>query len=304
MSWFITPEGNITAKLISSVILAVVLFLLRTFLLHKISLQKKEVPADIKRRWIVLVQNTILLVFLLGILYIWLEQLRAITTTVMVIGVAIVLATRDFFLNITGFFFRTGTHFFTIGERIEVDGIRGDVIDQSLLGVTILEVGPGKTNHIYTGKKIFIPNIKFLKSAVTKEAYLKDYVFHFITIPLKSGDDWIHAQEFLLRAAHEVCVSYLDDVKKRTRDIAKKHSLNAPAIDPRIQVQLPEPGRVNLVLRVPLPAKKRGWYEQKILQKYLQITEEMKKLEKNSQSESPATANKETAAKLADQFPG
>lgn len=293
MSWIIPSDGNITAKLISTVALATVLILLRILFIRKMRLQK-NVPADIKRRWIVIVQNTFLLIFILGALFIWLEQLRAITTSVMVIGVAIVLATRDFFLNITGFFFRTGTHFFTTGERIEVDGIRGDVIDQSLLGVTILEVGPGKTNHIYTGKKIFIPNIKFLKSAVTKEAYLKDYTFHFITVPIKSSDDCIHAQEYLLQAAQEVCGPYLEDVKKRTREIAQKHSLKTPSIDPRIQLQIPEPGRINMILRVPLPANKRGWYEQKILLKYLEITEEIKKQKKTTELETPHPSNNTT----------
>ena len=294
MSWFIPPDGNISTKLLSTIVLAGSLFLLRIFFIHKISLQKK-LPADIRRRWIVLIQNTFLLVFLLGVLFIWFEQLRAITTSVMVIGVAIVLATRDFFLNITGFFFRTGAHFFTIGERIEVDGIRGDVIDQSLLGVTILEVGPGKTNHIYTGKKIFVPNIKFLKSSVYKEAFMKDYVFHFITVPIKSSDEWMDAQEYLLKAANDVCESYLEDVKKQTKDLARKHSLKFPSINPRIQIQTPEPGRINMILRVPLPATKRGWYEQKILLKYFQILDEMKNSEKTAQLENSTTENSITA---------
>jgi len=285
MSWFFSSEGLISAKLVSTIILTVILLLLRFFLIHKITSQTAKLPADTRRRWIVIVRNTVLMLLLLGLLFIWFEQLRAITTTVMVIGVAIVLATKEFFLNITGFFFRTGAHFFSTGERIEVDGIRGDVIDQSILGVTILEVGPGKTNHIYTGKKIFVPNIKFLKSAVSKEAYLKDYVFHFLTIPTKGGNEWLSAQEYLLQAAHEICSSYIEDVRSRTKDIAKKHSLNAPSIDPRIQVQIPEPGRVNLILRVPLPAKKRGLFEQKILQRYLQLLEEKKKTEEAAQQD-------------------
>ncbi|MBW2465789.1 MAG: mechanosensitive ion channel family protein [Deltaproteobacteria bacterium] len=275
MFWLQSPDGQISSKLISTIVFVFFLFALRFFLSSRLTL--KNANADIRRRWLVFVRNMVVIIFIMGIAYIWFEQLRAITTTVMVVGVAVVLATRDFFLNITGFFFRTGTNFFTTGERIEVDNIRGDVIDQSLLGVTILEVGPGKTSHIYTGKKIFIPNIKLLKSSVSKEAYLKDYVFHFITVPVKSSDDWGSAQEFLLRAAKETCQPYFDDFKSRTKEIVSKHSLSAPTIEPRITVQLPEPGRINLILRVPLPAKKRGLYEQKILQRYMQQIADMRK---------------------------
>lgn len=53
------------------------------------------------------------------------------------------------------------------------------------------------------------------------------------------------------------------------QELALKHSLDAPSADPRISVQISEPERLNLVLRIPVQARRRGRIEQEISKKYL-----------------------------------
>jgi len=180
-----------------------------------------------------------------------------------------VIATKELLLNVTGFLFRSSSHFFSIGDRIEIGEIRGDVIDQTIMGVTLLEIGSGMKTHQYTGRAIFIPNSVFLNSPVNNETYMKDYVFHIITIPLKADVGWPKAEKALLMAANKVCGPYFKDAETHMGHLAKKHSLDAPTVAPRVHVQLPEPERINLVLRVPIPGRRRGRIEQRILRQYL-----------------------------------
>ena len=206
---------------------------------------------------------------IIGLVIIWFEQLRTLAATLVLVAVALAIATRGFLLNIIGSLFRSGAHIASIGDRIEIGDHRGDVIDHSLLGVTILEIGPGSKTHQYTGQSIFIPNSKFLSSSIKNETYLKDYVFHVITIPLKAEKDWQRAEQALLRAANEVSFPYLNEARHYLKTLKNKHGLDTPPAEPGVLVHIPKPDEIHLLLRVPVPVRRRSRLEQEILRKYL-----------------------------------
>jgi small-conductance mechanosensitive channel len=269
MNWQDFTTHPIAMKWLATALWAAFVLGLRAVALRKLSgrgqFAKKE-----RRRWAVTIRNIALFIFGVGILYIWFEQLRMITTTVMVVAVAIVLATKEYFLNLTGYLFRSSTNFFKIGDRITIGELHGDVIDQSLMGVTIMEIS---ANHLYTGQAIFIPNIKFMKQHVKNESYTKDYVYHFITVPVKNDSNVEKSRIALLTAGQTVCASYIEEARMHMKKFEDKHNLDTPPVEPRIYIKLPKPDQVDLVLRVPIPAKRRGRLNQEIMQEYLSLME-------------------------------
>ncbi len=265
--------GSFATKLVSTTVLIIIVLIIRKYIVLGIK-NKETFPPTFKRQWIVRVRNiTIFLIF--GILVVvWLEQLRTIAASIVVIAAAIVIATKEFLLNVVGFFYRTTTKFVTVGDRIEVNGIRGDVIDQNLMGMTLLEIGPGEKTHQYTGLTIYLPNSLFLSATVKNETFLwSDYVFHLMTIPIKAEGPWEKAEKALLQAARDVSRPYIDKAGKVMKAQALHQNLEEPSIEPRVQIQIAEPERFNLVLRVTVPTRKRARLEQDITRRYLQIME-------------------------------
>jgi len=51
--------------------------------------------------------------------------------------------------------------------------------------------------------------------------------------------------------------------------LEQTNPLEAPSPDPRVTIQLPEPGKLQLVLRFPAPDRGRSRIEQAILRRYL-----------------------------------
>ena len=45
--------------------------------------------------------------------------------------------------------------------------------------------------------------------------------------------------------------------------------MDVPSVTPRVSIQIPEPGRVNLLLRIPTPAHRTSRLEQMILRRFL-----------------------------------
>lgn len=264
-------QSSFFNKLLATVFMGFVVFCIRLVIVRRLRL-RTDLPPLQRRQYIVTAQNGTLFLFFLIFVVIWLEQLRTLAASLMVVAAAIVLATKEFILNISGFFFRSSADFISIGDRIEINGIRGDVIDQSILGTTLLEIGPGVKTNQYTGLTVYIPNSMFLANPVRNETHLGgNFVFHLITIPLKIESDWEQAEKALLKAADESCASYIAEARTNMEELARRHSLDAPAIEPRVHVQIVEPDKALLVLRTPVPARKRGRIEQDISRRYLQL---------------------------------
>lgn len=266
-------ETPFITRLLSTIVLIAITGGIRSVIVRKLAAQE-GVDATTRRRWIVRVRNVTLLVILAIVVVIWLEQLRAVAATVVVIAAAIVVATKEFLLNILGYIYQSTTKFTVVGDRIEIDGIRGDVIDQSLLGMTLMEIGSGEKTNQHTGLTVHVPNGKYLSAIIKNETRMwGDYVFHLITIPVDRKDGWEVSEKALLRAAVEVCTPYLSTAKKHMTSMARNQSLQAPTVDPRVHVQMAAPDRINLVLRIPVPTRERGRLEREVTRRYLTILE-------------------------------
>ena len=212
-------------RTISTIVLVGLVLGLRAWAVRRIKARENLRPM-IRRQHIVRLRNITLFFIFTVVVVIWIEQLRTIAAAAVVIAAAIVIATKEFLLNIVGYFYRSTAKFFTIGDRIEIEGIRGDVIDQNLMAITLLEIGPGTKTHQYTGLTVQIPNSLFLANTVKNETNLwSDYVFHLMTIPIQADGNWKAKEKALLEAAREICSPYLGDARRAMSAQAFQHSL-------------------------------------------------------------------------------
>lgn len=261
-------QAQLLTNAILSLLLAGAVILLRKMLVRAI-LRKDFADNVSRRRLAVNVRNTLVFVLVLGLIGIWAKEVQNLALSVVAFAAAMVLATRELIQCVTGSFYRTGANAFSVGDRIEVDGRRGEVIDLNLWATTILEIGPANTAHPYTGRTVVIPNSVLLLQPVVNESFMKPYVIHTISIPMRSTQDWQQAESVLLAAAHAECGQYIEEARERMKRIERTHALDSPSVEPRVSLQIPEAGNINLVLRVPVPVRRRGRVEQEIVRRFL-----------------------------------
>jgi len=255
--------GDLVGLLINSLILAVTIAILRALTARFI--RRTVQSAELRGRWLVNSRNAFLLLMLLGLVIIWGDELRTLALSIVAIAVAFVVATKELILCLTGSLLKSGSRSFNLGDRIQVKEFRGDVIDQSLLATTILEVGPGKTSHQRTGRVIVLPNALFVSEPVINESFTHDYEFHVFTVPFLREDDWPAAQQALLAAAKRHCEPYLEQVRVSMERVGSQRGLAVPSVDPRVTLQVPVANEVHLVVRLPARPGQRSALEQSIL---------------------------------------
>lgn len=252
---------------VASVVLVIAVFVLRWILLRHLARAAIR-SVELRRRWSAQIRNVCWLILLFGLVLIWATELRTLAISVVAALAAIVLAAKELILCATGSVFKTTAKSFVVGDQIEVANFRGMVIDQTLLSTTLVETGPGQTTHQHTGRSIVLPNSLFLSMPLINESFTGKYVLHVFRTPVKA-DEWRRAEDNLLQAAREICAPYLEEARREIAQSASQKHLDMPTVEPRVVLSTPEPGRVDLVLRIPAPADRKGRIEQDVLRRFL-----------------------------------
>ncbi len=269
MEEIVDTTGNMVIRYgLSTFFLFLIIIIVRMGIHHSL-FRATELSVETRRRWAVNLRNGLLFLFILGMIFIWAPQLQTFAVSVFAVAVAFVLATKQIIDCLSGSALRVLTKAYSLGDRIEIGGIRGNVVDHNALTTTVLEIGPGQTSHQYTGRAMVIPNSFIFNHPLTNETYTKKYRLHIVTVPLSTDDDWKTAERLLLQAGEEEAAPFIDEARSYLKKLEGKLWLDAPSAEPRVTIQLPEPGRINLLLRVPCPTQYPSRLEQAILRKFL-----------------------------------
>lgn len=261
-------DSMIASSIAKTLILFAILLIIRFIIIRNIE-KNSTLATEDRLRWMVGVRNAMLMLFIFGFLLIWGAQIRDLALSVVALALAFVMSFKELITNFMGGLSRTISQQYTVGSRISIGDYRGDVVDNNMLTTVIMEIGPGQNSHQYTGNTISIPNSMLLNTPVINESYMRDYVLHVFHIPMKLEDDWRRAEKLLLRAANEICEPYLNRAQRYIEKVSRKMSLEPPSTDPRVSLVLSNPGEIDLIVRIPVPTRRKGRTEQEIIRKYL-----------------------------------
>lgn len=265
--WF-PIDSSVALDGLKSLILLLFLVIVRTLVVRWIA-NNPTLSMESKRRWVVTTRNSVLFAFLIGLVTIWAHELQAFAVSLVALAAAMVLATKELILCWSGAALRVGGKVYAVGDRIQIAGHRGVVLDHDVFATKLLEIGPGQSAHLYTGRVAVFPNSLLFTNALIKENPEQEYGLYTLVVPLKTDDDWQKAERTLLEAAKAECASFMEEAARQMKLLEQANLLEAPSPEPRITIQLPESGKLHLVLRFPAPDRGRSRIEQAILRRYL-----------------------------------
>lgn len=244
------------------------LMLART-MIRKTILQRNSMEPETKRRWLGSVRNIALLIFALGITMIWGHEIESFAVSLVAVAAAFVLATREMLLCILGSVYRTSTDLCRIGDWIEINGIKGQIIDMNLFSTSLVESNQSCAEKGTVGRAITIPNSMFFSQAVYNETRLGNFVTQTVHIKLERDDNWELAEQILLESGNQIISEYADKLARNTHKVTHTYALEAPLQHAQVRLLLDDINHVSLHLQLPSPLGKSARNEQRILREFL-----------------------------------
>lgn len=210
-------------------------------------------------------------VLLIALFSLWFSQLQSVFISLLAFAAAIVIAFKEVIMCMTGGMIIRLNKQFSVGHRIEIDGVRGYVLERAITATKVLELGPEKNSQQTTGNIISIPNSIFLTKSVVNTSYFKDYSIRAFTFSPISLDKVEESEYNLKEIAEEICKDYVDDAELSIQKFCQKEGILIPTIKPRVKILLSEENDVKLLLKMPVENSKIGDIEQLVYREYLKL---------------------------------
>jgi small-conductance mechanosensitive channel len=162
------------------------------------------------------------------------DRLRQLGFAAGLLAAGVVVALQDIVSSFGGFLAIGFSNLFRVGDRIQVNETRGDVLDISVMRTTLMETGNWVSGDLYSGRIVRIPNSVVLKGLVFNYSQGFRFVWDEITIRLKSDSDHWHAREMLLRVGKQTVSDYLMEARRAWKEIVENYRVENPLLEPTV----------------------------------------------------------------------
>ncbi|MBU0504331.1 MAG: mechanosensitive ion channel family protein [Candidatus Omnitrophica bacterium] len=193
---------------------------------------------------------------ILAIVFVWIQNINSITIFLSVVGAGIALALQEVILCIAGWFLILTRRPFEVGDRIELGGVKGDVIDIRLFQTSILEIGNWVEADQSTGRIVNIPNSAVFKKENYNYSRGFEFIWNEIKILVTFESDWKRAEEIMMQHGIKEAEGMEEVVKRKIEDMTKKYMIYYDKLTPIVYIDIKDSG-VQLTLRYLTEARKR-----------------------------------------------
>ena len=246
--------SDTVGKLLLTAAAVSVLLLIRwgllAFLNHRIS------DPRVRYRWRKTATYSLTLIGLILVGRIWLEGIQSLVTYLGLLSAGIAVALRDPIVNWFGWMFIGWRRPFTIGDRIQIGALSGDVIDIGVSTFSVLEVGSPEHGEQTTGRIVHVPNGKVFVEPLMNVTQGFNYVWNEIPITITFESDWQRAKGILERILDERTTGVSEEASRFIRDASRKFLIRSANVSPVVYTRIIEDG-VELTLRYVCEARSR-----------------------------------------------
>ena len=162
------------------------------------------------------------------------SHLGELTVAFGVAGAGVAFALQEVIASAAGWVVVTAGHYYATGDRVELGGIRGDVIDIGILRTTLMEVGQWVKGDLYNGRIVRVANSFVLKEPVANYSADFPFLWDEFTLPVRYGSDWSYTRGALLQAVNEICKDYAIASAAAWKQAVNRYRLEAAGIEPMI----------------------------------------------------------------------
>ena len=182
---------------------------------------------------------------ILGLLSIWFNDPTRLATAFGLMSAGLAFALQTVITALAGYFVILRGSTFTVGDRISMGGVRGDVLRLGFLQTTIMEMGQPPAvqsaepavwvrSRQFTGRIATVSNSQIFKEPVFN--YTRDFPFIWeeMMIPITFKADRDRAESILLQAAHQYANEIRTISADSRNDLQKRFRVEPIDLEPRV----------------------------------------------------------------------
>lgn len=232
-------------------VIVVVLILAAAYVLYRIvdkRIRGHVADPEKRLRYRKRVAYTVAIVILAVLAVVFFERLRGIGTFVGFIGAGLAIALREYLAAFLAWFYIVGQRNVSLGTRIEVGGVRGDVIDIGVFKLTLVEVRGEGLGEQSSGRLVTVPNFKILTDPVFHFTAGSPFVWDEMEFTVTFESDWERARQIVQEVGNEIFEPHRHEVEAGFRQLESDYAFRYGVTTPIVYTSVGESG-IRLRLR-------------------------------------------------------
>lgn len=179
----------------------------------------------------------------LGVLAAFLfDDLSMMAATMGVVSAALVISLQDVCASAFGWIVIMLAGKFRAGDRLEVDGIRGDVIDIDLLRTTLNEVDAWLDSDQATGRIVIIPNNFIFRSKVLNYSHEHPYIWGRINLTFTYDTSVTKAMELCSKVLRQETSEVFAQAQQASKTFCERYGKDNSSYEPQIYTKIADSG--------------------------------------------------------------
>jgi small-conductance mechanosensitive channel len=160
-----------------------------------------------------IVHYVVAAVTLIGLGILWRPFAGQLGLVLGLMAAGIAIGLQDLIGSLAGWFNIQSGSIFRVGDRVDVGGVQGDVIDISPVRTKIMEIGSDLENDTwvrgrqYTGRIVAIANKATFSEPVFNYSASFEFIWEEVMIPIDYRDDWHSAERIMTEEAQRISSS-------------------------------------------------------------------------------------------------
>ena len=169
-------------------------------------------------------------------------------------GIAFTL--QELILSIAGSLYIFLVKVYAPGDRIEIHGIKGDVIDVDSIYTTMMEIGEWVSSDNYSGRIVKLSNAFVFKGPIYNYSQDFPFIWDEINLPIRYGSDVDLAKSIIIKIASETLSEFTANSKSQWEEVVNKYYIEDAQVDPTLAIALTD-NWIQFNLRYIVDFKKR-----------------------------------------------
>lgn len=197
--------------------------------------------------------------------------LGSVTTFAGLLTAGMAVALQNLILSVVGYFFLIGKYGVRVGDRIQVSGVTGDVIDIGLVRLHIAEVGTGlrQTGRIvaFSNAVVFQPD-----AGIFKQIPGTNFVWHEVSLTLPPNSDYRKVEEKMMGAVQKIFADYKEKMELQYRSMERAISVvSVTALHPESRLSITQSG-LQVMVRYPVELEQAAQIDDRMTREVLNAT--------------------------------
>jgi small-conductance mechanosensitive channel len=192
-------------------------------------------------------------------------------------GIAVAL--QNVIVALVGYFFLIGRYGIRVGDRVQISGVTGEVVDIGLVRIQVMELG-GSAADTPTGRVVAFSNsVVFQPTAgIFRQIPGTDFLWHEVSLTFAADSDFKAVRERLLRAVDSVLADYHEEMERQNRAM-ERNLLGVPqgALKPSAHLRLTSSG-LEATVRFPVDLRHASEIDERVTRELLKAVDQEPKL--------------------------